>query len=569
MRLPTYPGILACALIALTASHAQIPQLLNYQGRVAVGSPAVNFNGAGQFKFALVNTNGATTYWSNDGTSTAGSQPAAAVALTVTNGLYSILLGDTALTNMTAVPTSIFSNSDVRLRVWFDDGVNGFQLLAPDQRIVSVGYAMTADAAQTAMTANMANSATTAGTAMAVADGAITSAKLASGAVTSTAIASGAIGCDQLASDAVNSETIVDGSVTSADIADGAITTSKIANSSVTNAKLVNSGIAINGTNISLGGSETVSASAGTLTGDTLASGVTTSSLTRFGPSPAITTPTLNGVVTRTGADVTTFTPMVGTIIDVTLNNKKSFNTTPLNLSFSNPTPTPDTFMPLILTNTGPAATVNLATSCISAARGGTISSFTHAAGTTIFLTFHYNGNAWEIYGDPTNLNYALTDQANSFSAIQRVTNTTDSSNGGAGAAIIDGGLFVQKNVISGSQLQAGGGSYMSFTGRAVWKSPADGVLTYTKGNLTTGMTLDFATPDTLQVKNAANNADGTIKCGSISLSGIPRFNGTNATGTGSAALGTNSPAVTNTAPYTWIQVITSDGSTAYIPAWK
>lgn len=33
---------------------AQVPQLINYQGRVAVGS--VNFDGAGQFKFALVNT---------------------------------------------------------------------------------------------------------------------------------------------------------------------------------------------------------------------------------------------------------------------------------------------------------------------------------------------------------------------------------------------------------------------------------------------------------------------------------------------------------------------------------
>lgn len=41
------------------------------------------------------------------------------------------------------------------------------------------------------------------------------------------------------------------------------------------------------------------------------------------------------------------------------------------------------------------------------------------------------------------------------------------------------------------------------------------------------------------------------------------------ATGAGSALLGTNSPAVTNTAPYTWIKMKTSDGSTVYIPAWK
>ena len=36
------------------------------------------------------------------------------------------------------------TNSDVYLRVWFDDGVNGSRLLEPDVRIVSVGYAMVA-----------------------------------------------------------------------------------------------------------------------------------------------------------------------------------------------------------------------------------------------------------------------------------------------------------------------------------------------------------------------------------------------------------------------------------------
>jgi hypothetical protein len=38
----------------------------------------------------------------------------------------------------------VFANADVRVRVWFNDGTNGSQLLAPDQRITSVGYAMVA-----------------------------------------------------------------------------------------------------------------------------------------------------------------------------------------------------------------------------------------------------------------------------------------------------------------------------------------------------------------------------------------------------------------------------------------
>jgi hypothetical protein len=40
-------------------------------------------------------------------------------------------------------------------------------------------------------------------------------------------------------------------------------------------------------------------------------------------------------------------------------------------------------------------------------------------------------------------------------------------------------------------------------------------------------------------------------------------------TGSGSAALGANCPAVTLTAPYKWEKVTTSDGSTGYMPVWK
>lgn len=143
----TIPLLRALALlltVAPTALHAQVPQIINYQGRVAVGNPPVNFDGSGQFKFALVNTDGTTSYWSNDGTSTAGSQPTAAVTLTVTKGLYSVLLG----ANMTAIPNSVFTNSDVRLRVWFNNGINGSQLLTPDQRIAAVGYALVAGSLQ-------------------------------------------------------------------------------------------------------------------------------------------------------------------------------------------------------------------------------------------------------------------------------------------------------------------------------------------------------------------------------------------------------------------------------------
>lgn len=44
---------------------------------------------------------------------------------------------------------------------------------------------------------------------------------------------------------------------------------------------------------------------------------------------------------------------------------------------------------------------------------------------------------------------------------------------------------------------------------------------------------------------------------------------GNESTGAGSAALGANCPAVTVSAPYTWIKLNTSDGSAVYVPVWK
>ena len=137
--------LLTLALAALTAT-AQVPGLLSHQGKVTVAG--TNYTGAGSFKFALVNAAGDTTYWSNDGTSSAGSQPAAAVSLAVARGVFSVNLGDTSLTNMTqAIPASAFSTDAVYLRVWFNDGVNGSQLLTPDRRVTSVAYALQAASA--------------------------------------------------------------------------------------------------------------------------------------------------------------------------------------------------------------------------------------------------------------------------------------------------------------------------------------------------------------------------------------------------------------------------------------
>jgi hypothetical protein len=85
-----------------------------------------------------------TTYWSNDGTSAAGSEPGAAVSVPVNNGLFTARLGDAALANMTAFPAGLFLQPDLKLRVWFNDGVSGFAVLNPAQPLTATPYAFVA-----------------------------------------------------------------------------------------------------------------------------------------------------------------------------------------------------------------------------------------------------------------------------------------------------------------------------------------------------------------------------------------------------------------------------------------
>ena len=138
---------LLAALALVVTANAQVPSILNYQGRVSIGGS--NYNGNGQFKFALVNADGSATYWNNAGTTSA--EPASSVSLVVTQGLYSTILGDTATANMAAIPAGVFTNNDLRLRVWFRAGTNGaFMPFAPDQRLGSAPYALAASAVRNA-----------------------------------------------------------------------------------------------------------------------------------------------------------------------------------------------------------------------------------------------------------------------------------------------------------------------------------------------------------------------------------------------------------------------------------
>jgi len=135
--LAAHPGATP-ASVALSA-----PTTLAYQGQVKVNGQL--FTGLGQFKFAIVNAGGLAV-WTNDGSAlSTTAQPASAVSLNVNAGLFDVLLGDLALPHMTQPITSgVFLQPRRALRVWFNDGVNGFQQLAPDVALAAVPYALNA-----------------------------------------------------------------------------------------------------------------------------------------------------------------------------------------------------------------------------------------------------------------------------------------------------------------------------------------------------------------------------------------------------------------------------------------
>ncbi|MBI3610170.1 MAG: hypothetical protein HY204_05655 [Nitrospirae bacterium] len=134
------------------SAQSSIPLMIPHSGTVSVGGTL--FNGNGLFKFAIVNKDctqniAATcaTLWSNDNTLGAGVEPAAAVTIPVTNGAFTVKLGDTGLTNMLDIPTTVFNNAETYLRIWFNDGATGSQQLSPDRQLVSVPYAYQAEVA--------------------------------------------------------------------------------------------------------------------------------------------------------------------------------------------------------------------------------------------------------------------------------------------------------------------------------------------------------------------------------------------------------------------------------------
>ncbi|WOO39909.1 tail fiber domain-containing protein [Rubellicoccus peritrichatus] len=119
--------------------------VIAYQGRVDEDGTLPT--GIKKFKFAISNSLGSTTYWSQDGTSTAGSEPTGSVDLYVDQGLFTILLGETSVSGQTEslITAAPYASSDILfLRVWYSSDGTTFERLAPDVRITGSMYALRA-----------------------------------------------------------------------------------------------------------------------------------------------------------------------------------------------------------------------------------------------------------------------------------------------------------------------------------------------------------------------------------------------------------------------------------------
>ncbi len=177
----TITCILGLSTILAATAGAEVPELINYQGRLtdALGSP---LDTTVSMTFTIYDDSlEGEELWSET-----------KLSVTVTDGLFNVTLGVDP-----PVGADLFMSPNRYLGITVGDDAE----IAPRTRLVSTAYA------------HHAVSSDTAGFAYTIADDSVTSGKIATGAVTGDKIAVGAVG----------SEEIEEGAVTSLEIEDGAI----------------------------------------------------------------------------------------------------------------------------------------------------------------------------------------------------------------------------------------------------------------------------------------------------------------------------------------------------------
>ena len=126
-----------------------VPQLLSYQGRVTDGSRITVDDASYNMRFAIYSAaTGGTCLWSADDTDTNSATidcpsdaPGGSISVTVTDGIFTVLLGDTTSNAQNALPDALFDdNATLFLGVTIGSDAE----MTPRKRITSAAYSLQA-----------------------------------------------------------------------------------------------------------------------------------------------------------------------------------------------------------------------------------------------------------------------------------------------------------------------------------------------------------------------------------------------------------------------------------------
>lgn len=203
----------------------------------------------------------------------------------------------------------------------------------------------------------------------------------------------------------------------------------------------------------------------------------------------------------------------------------------------------------------------------VSGSRGSSFASYgnEHGSNPGKFLLYGGAVATGDILFETTHASATIKLRANSADNLSLVPGKTTYTPSSGAYDIVASTNTNVLTICGGTTTAAGNGPTIQFRGAS---ASSAGQLTIDGANLSTGdivIELNNSSPS-IKFKGSGGAALLTIP-----NTGILQFNvaANESTGAGTALLGTNSPATTNTAPYTWIKMKTSDGSTVYMPVWK
>lgn len=286
-----------------------------------------------------------------------------------------------------------------------------------------------------------------------------------------------------------------------------------------------------------------------------------------------------NGIVVRTAADTYTSRTATGTSNRISITNGDGVSGNPtIDIAATYVGQTSITTLGTITTGTwnGTAIGVVYGGTGLTSIAADRIMYATGANTIGTSANFSFNGTLLQSGGASALFSEKFAVKASADAVVMTLQNTTASQGTGfliAESSSVFGGFYRFGSTYVGnqngtsialaSQMRMSSGASSALDKPVmIAGTPVYNVVGVTATNFGTRLDATGLRIGQIQNLHSSNSyafqLDGDMKC-----------NGTNTTGGGSAALGSNCPATTATAPYTWIKFIAADNSTIYIPAWK